>query len=276
MLKINESLCVGCAQCASECFYGRIFMDGKKAKMGDAPCWDCYHCIGLCPVGAISDNDVDMSQVVPYDEKTFRVSPGNLSNLIKFRRSIRAFEKTPLSRGDLVRLLDAGRYSPTGENRQPIRYIVLQNALPAVRDAAIEAFWAVAQRDDPEEIERVYGGNPGHNDHWKRCYRSYREEGKDGLFYGAPTVVLAVAPKDELSILDVGIATSNIELMAAASGFGTCYIAFLQMACIAEPSLRDKMGIGQGEEILAVMALGRPALRFHRTVPRNELNVEWI
>ncbi len=275
MLKINESLCIGCAQCASECFYGRISMESKKAKMGATPCWDCYHCIGLCPVGAISDNDVDMSQVVPYQEKTFHVSPENLSNLIKFRRSIRAFEKTPLSRGELTRLLDAGRYSPTGGNRQRIRYMVLQNTLPEIRDAAIEAFWAVAQRNDKEEINRVYAGNPGYNVYWKRSYRAYREEGKDGLFYGAPTVVLAVAPKDDLSMTEAGIATSNIELMAAASGFGMCYIAFLQMACTADPSLRDKIGLGQEEEILAVMAIGRPALQFHRTVPRKELNVEW-
>ena len=275
MLKINEALCVGCGSCASECFYGRISMDGKKAKMGDVPCWNCYHCIGLCPVGAISDNDVDMSQVVPYDKETFHVSPAKLGNLIKFRRSIRAFEQTPLSKAELIRLLDVGRCSPSGSNRQLIRYVVLQETLPEIRDAAIEAFWAVAQRDDADEINRVYVGNPGYNDYWKRGYPAYKEKGEDGLFYGAPTVVLAVAPKDDLSLLDAGIATSNIELMAVSSGFGMCYIDFLKMACTAEPGLREKMGVAPGEDILAVMALGHPAIRFHRTVPRKELNVTW-
>ena len=243
--------------------------------MGETPCWNCYHCIGLCPVGAISDNDVDMSQVIPYDEKKFHVSPEKLGNMIKFRRSIRAFKKTPISKGDLTRLLNAGRYSPSGSNRQLIRYVVLQDTLDEIRDAAIEAFWGVAQRNDPEEIDRVYIGNPGYNAYWKRGYRAYREEGKDGLFYHAPVVILAVAPKDDLSMLDAGIATSNIELMAAASGLGACYIDFLKMACTADPKLKEKIGIQAGEEILAVMAIGHPSIRFARTVPRNELKVEW-
>ncbi|MBQ1351223.1 MAG: nitroreductase family protein [Oscillospiraceae bacterium] len=275
MLVINESLCVGCGRCASECFYGRITIEGGKAKMGNTECWNCYHCIGLCPVGAISDNDVDMSEVVPYHEKTFHVSPDKLGNLMKFRRSVRMFTDKPLSKPELVRLLNAGRYSPSGSNRQSIRYVVLQETLPEIKDAAIEAFWAVAQRDDPEEIDRVYVGNTGYNDYWKRGYPDYKEKGIDGLFYHAPTVILAVAPKDDLRLLDAGIATSNIGLMAAASGLGSCYIAFLQMACTADPGLRLKMGIQEGEEILAVLAVGHPAIRFHRTVPRNELRVEW-
>lgn len=275
MLMINEALCVGCGSCASECFYGRITMQNGKAKMGEEGCWNCYHCIGLCPVGAVFDNDVDMSQVISYQEKTFHVSPDKLSNLIKFRRSIRKFEKKPLGKPELIRLLNAGRYSPSGSNRQSIRYIVLQETLPEIRDAAIEAFWAVAQRDDPEEIARVYAGNPGYNDYWKRGYRAYKEEGKDGLFYHASTVILAAAPKDDLSMIDAGIATSNIGLLAAAMGLGSCYIAFLQMACTADPSLREKMGIREEEEILAVLAVGHPAIHFQRTVPRNDLQVAW-
>ena len=273
-MKIDQAKCIGCGTCAAECFYNRIVMENHKAKLLDFSCWNCEHCVGICPVGAITEDAETMKQVVEYDEKTFHVEPQNLLNLIKLRRSMRMYKDEPVDEETLLHLLEAGRYSPNGSNRQILRYIILKDTLPQIRDAAIEAFYAVLQRNDPEEINRVYAGNIGYNDFWKTAYPAYKEQGVDSLFYNAPAVILAVAPRDDLSMMDAGIATSNISLLAEASGLGTCYIAFLQMACEAGPNILKQMGIADDESLLAVLAIGKPAIRYHRTVPRKELRVD--
>lgn len=274
MLKIDRETCIGCGACAGECFYGKISMVKGKARMAPFDCWNCEHCIGLCPVGAISDDAADMSQVTRYNRETFSVSPENLLNLIRFRRSIRMFRPDPAEDETLLSLLEAGRYSPTGGNRQELSYIILKERLPEIRDMAIETFGALVARNDDEEISRAFNGNMSYKAYWKRGYQDYRETGKDGLFYNAPTVIVVTGPKDEMSLIDAGIATSNIELLAVAQGLGVCYIAFFQMACQVNPDIEKAIGIGERDSILAVMAVGRPALQFHSTVPRNPVRAK--
>lgn len=269
MLRIDEKICVGCGQCASECFYGKIAMEGNKAKMADFACWNCNHCIGLCPVGAISDDSVDMGQVIPYRKETFEVPSENLFNMIRFRRSIRMFRPDPVEDDVLLSLLEAGRYSPTGSNRQELSYTVLKKRLPEIRDMAIETFGALVKRNDLDEISRAFDGNLSYKEFWERNYPAYKETGKDALFYNAPVVIVVTGPKDDLSLVDAGIATSNIELLAETKGLGVCYIAFFQTACSINPELEKAIGLAKKEQILAVMAMGYPALQFHRTVPRN-------
>ena len=46
---------------------------------------------------------------------------------IKTRRSVRDYLNTPLSEETIEKIIDAGRYAPTGLNLQPWRFVVVQN-----------------------------------------------------------------------------------------------------------------------------------------------------
>jgi nitroreductase len=46
---------------------------------------------------------------------------------IKTRRSVREYLDTPLSEETIKKVIDAGRYAPTGLNLQPWRFVVVQN-----------------------------------------------------------------------------------------------------------------------------------------------------
>lgn len=50
-----------------------------------------------------------------------------IENLIKTRRSIRKYERIPISKKQIVRILEAGRWAPSAHNSQPWRFIVVQN-----------------------------------------------------------------------------------------------------------------------------------------------------
>ena len=43
------------------------------------------------------------------------------------RRSCRRFKQDPIPRADLERMIDAGRYAPTGYNRQSIRFAIIDS-----------------------------------------------------------------------------------------------------------------------------------------------------
>ena len=46
---------------------------------------------------------------------------------IKTRRSVREYLDMPLSEETIKKIIDAGRYAPTGLNLQPWRFMVVQN-----------------------------------------------------------------------------------------------------------------------------------------------------
>ncbi len=61
------------------------------------------------------------------------VTDGALLHLIRGRRSVRHFESSPVPRAAIARILEAGRLAPSGADRQPWRYIVIDD--PVVKQA---------------------------------------------------------------------------------------------------------------------------------------------
>ena len=55
------------------------------------------------------------------------MNPKELLSLIKNRRSIRKFKNIPLKEEDLLDLIEAGIYAPTGSNTQCYRFILITN-----------------------------------------------------------------------------------------------------------------------------------------------------
>ena len=52
----------------------------------------------------------------------------SLMNAIRSRRSIRRFDPKPVPEEDLVRILETGRWAPSGANIQPWAFIVVEES----------------------------------------------------------------------------------------------------------------------------------------------------
>lgn len=259
MITIDQKKCVKCGQCAKLCVMNAISRtpEGTYAPNGKG-CIDCGHCFAVCPVKAV-DMDMDTSEVLEYEMGRFMLDEDELLNFIKYRRSIRLYTPRRLSREQIEKILQAGRYSATGSNSQTVEYIVL--------DATIEDFKAKVWRslhhfgvehDRPELIRRA------------EDYQNGTEE-KDTLFYGGRQAILVIARSE----IDGGIAAGNMELMAYAMGLGVLYCGFAVHGVKNSAELQQELGLNDRRKLIACMVVGRPNVVFQRTVPRKPVKVEW-
>ncbi|WP_027128162.1 4Fe-4S dicluster domain-containing protein [Fusobacterium perfoetens] len=92
MVNINIEKCIGCGKCIKVCFPRNIFLENGKAKI-KRECMMCGHCLAICPVSAVTLPDYLSDNIQEYNEETFKITPENLLNFIKFRRSIRDYQQ---------------------------------------------------------------------------------------------------------------------------------------------------------------------------------------
>ena len=50
-----------------------------------------------------------------------------LDDCIKGRRSVRSFTDEPVSKEEVQAILEAGTWAPTGMNRQPWKFVIIEN-----------------------------------------------------------------------------------------------------------------------------------------------------
>lgn len=151
-----------------------------------------------------------------------------LKELVLKSRSYRRFyEDIAVSQETLLELVDLGRLSPTGGNKQPLKFIISwekeKNELiyPTLAWAGYFTDWA-----GPEAGER-------------------------------PAAYIIILEDKDINMnvpkVDFGIAAQSIMLGAAEKGLGGCMIYMVQ-----RQKLREVLHIPEKYEILLVLALGKP------------------
>jgi len=150
-----------------------------------------------------------------------------LRGLILKNRSCRRFhQEAAIERATLEGLVDLGRLSASGGNRQPLKYILSCEAGSNARIFPTLA-WAAYIKDWPGPA--------------------------DGERPSAYIIVLGDKTITESFGCDHGIAAQSIMLGAAELGLGGC-----MLSSIDRSALRGALGILPHLEILLVLALGKP------------------
>ncbi|MGD8507148.1 MAG: nitroreductase family protein [Candidatus Bathyarchaeota archaeon] len=156
--------------------------------------------------------------------------------IIGKRRSIRLYEKKPVEKEKLNRILEAGRLAPSADNKQPWRFIVVTG-------------------ENVKEKLRV----------------TYDEE----WFVSAPVIIIGCAVPEEAWMrvdgqeywmVDVAIAMQNMILAATELGLGTCWIADFD-----EKAIRKALNLPSNIRVVAMTPLGYPAEEKHPVRDRKPL-----
>ncbi|MEI3175928.1 MAG: nitroreductase family protein [Lachnospiraceae bacterium] len=136
-ITIDLSRCIGCGTCVRDCLMANLKLEGGTVTAGER-CILCGHCVAVCPKNAVSLSGCAMGETEEYDPETFTVEPGQFLHAVKFRRSIRQFQKTMVSDEARDRILETSRYTATAANRQDNRLIWVQKELDELKETLWE------------------------------------------------------------------------------------------------------------------------------------------
>jgi nitroreductase len=141
------------------------------------------------------------------------------------RRTIRKFTQRPVPPEVLNKCVDAARMSPSGGNRQPLKYIIVNNL-----QLLLSVFSTIT---------------------WARNIPSYKHAPNE-----VPKAFIVILLDTEIRKQagnDPGIAAMSISMVAHEAGLGSCILG-----SVDRPKLRENLMIPDHLQILLVVALGYP------------------
>ena len=185
-----------------------------------------------------------------------------LLDLVKTRRSIRAFTDQPVSEETVEKVIEAARWAPSGANSQPWEFIV-------IRDQATKDKMAVWARQHQELVHEAELTRPEEL-RWPSAARPVA----DPVFKQSPVLILVVGDprvnrsfplltyiehEDKNFVSGLSGAFLLMTLAATSLGLG-CHWASLVGATYPSAMIADLLGIPVGYQIYDMLGLGYPAM----------------
>jgi nitroreductase len=159
------------------------------------------------------------------------ISGENMLELIKQRQSDRKYDGKPVENDKLERIIEAGRLAPSACNAQPWKLILVTD--PALLKKMAEAASA-----------KLLGMN-GFAGQATAMIVVVREKPNFSSRIGG-----TIKNKD-YSLIDIGIASANICLQAAAEGIGSCMLGWFD-----ESEVRSLLSIPRDKRVELIITLG--------------------
>ena len=270
LININEEKCIGCGLCAKDCLSNIISIRDGKAVIDDMRnCIFCGHCGAVCPVNAIEFVEDEYSDDIMEFENFKNMDYENLNQMIRMKRSIRQFKDKPVDIELIDKILDIGRVSPTGGNRQPLKFTVVNSTekLEELKLLAMNTLYDYGQK-----IEGRY------KQVFSNMLLNYKDSGYDRLFYNATSLIVIYGdPKDSSNMhIDGGIAGGQMTLIAETLGLGSCFIGFLNFAASQNSDIYKFLKIPEGNRMITNIVLGYKDVEYMRTVPKKKLTVNYL
>ena len=181
-----------------------------------------------------------------------------LLNLIRSRRSIRRFLDRPVSRDDLMRLFEAASWAPSNHNRQPWRFLVIEDRLQIADLAdAVGRALSVKMKSLPESASAYVGEFVHYATFFSNAPVLLVVLHKQPVRVSAP--VLAGLKNPDLvsgEPLSVAMAVQNLLLAAQTLGLGTCV---LTGPLLVQDALIEALALPAGHDLTCLVAVGHPA-----------------
>ena len=143
-------------------------------------------------------------------------------NALKERRSVRQYKDIKIEDEKIEQLLIAGRMAPSGKNKKPVEFIVVE---------------------DEDILNELGDAKP-----------------KGGLFLSHAPLAIVIVGKEEISdtwIEDCSIATTFIQLEAHNQGLGSCWVQ-IRARFDSEDKVKKMLNIENNKRVLCILSLGYP------------------
>lgn len=270
MFNVDIEKCIGCGLCVKDCLIKDIELIDGKAHVKNKNCFKCGHCVAICPVEAVSTDEYNMEDVVNYKKENFDITPETLLNFIKFRRTVRQYQERDVENEKLLKIIEAGRFTPTATNSQDVAYTVVKDGLSQLKEITMGTLKVMGENilaTSEDKRMRMYANM------WLNMNKIFEVDPKkgDGLFYNAPSLIIVTAK----NATNGDLASGNMELMTNALGLGSVYCGFFIVAAEQNKNIAKFLEIPEDRKIVSCLVVGYPAVKYRRTAPRKSAEISW-
>lgn len=251
-IMIDKEKCIGCQMCIKDCPAKNIKLENQKAEIIDDECIMCGHCVAICPKNAVSISGYEESQTKPKD---IQIDPAHILNTIRFRRTIRQFQKKEIDSDILESILEAGRLTHTAKNAQDVSFVVLNQEKDRLEKMAVNLFRKIKPIAD------------------MLSPMAKRNKITDNFFFFDAPIAIVIASHDPIN---GALAAQNMEFVAEAYGLGVLYSGFFTMAANYSRKMKKALDLPKGRKIVTTLVLGYPKVKYQRSAPKEKINVKYL
>jgi len=291
-ITIDTALCKKDGLCAMTCPVA-VIQQPEKATIPTiatdhlGSCFGCGHCVSICPQGAISHSNYLEGKLTPIQSDRVP-SYDQVLELLRSRRSKRAYRKKAVEKEVIEKVLEAARFAPSGHNAQSTEYIVIQDeeiihevgklTAAGLKKLAVpfkNAIGRLMMRQIVGPRGAAYLGELAPEfDKLASLYRA----GTDIILHGPPVLLLFCADSvgGTFASTNANIALHNAALAAEALGLGCFYTGFVVIVSERNDSIAKLVGLPETHKIYGALAMGYPQIKFRKWPERNPAKVTWI
>ena len=289
-LQVDLDICTKCESCVRECPLRLYYIRDEKLvvrKAADILCMECGHCVAVCPVNAIKLNRFPVDQLIEISQGFKIPSYEMLINLIMARRSVRQFKKIPVPEDLWQKLLEAGRYAPTGHNDQLVHFTIVRNQelLKQFSDEITKGFLNIAElykdKSKFKELKETI-----HERSLKMLINQVIpalpltlkgiERGEEFWRWNGELMIIHASKKTTTLIEDCSVAACNIMLAAELIGLGTCSLGIATAALNVIDNVKNLVNLPKNHIVAYALAVGFPKVKYYRIPPRQPAKVTWL
>ncbi|MGL4992682.1 MAG: nitroreductase family protein [Bacteroidales bacterium] len=281
-LAIDKEACIKCNKCARVCPVA-IFRPNSESKeielFNIENCIVCGHCAAVCPTKAVIHSEFPPQKVHPIDYTALPTAE-QMINLIRARRSNRAFSKKEIPNESLELIIEAAYRAPTASNKQQVKFLLITDSdtLLELSRYTIGVFSSIVKKlDNPIGRAIVKPLMPeafAYVPAFKKIASEF-DNGNDMIMRKAKAALIIYTPKNNrFGSEDSNLAYQNASLMAESLGVAQFYMGFVISATKQDKSnaLAKKLGI-EGK-IHAAMAMAMPSFKYENYIDKKAIDIK--
>lgn len=188
---------------------------------------------------------------------------GSVQKTILDRRSVRRYRPAPLPRETVGALLEAGRYAPSGHNKQAWHFLAIldRTILEELNQAVKQGFADLEPSPNaPKEL-------------WDAKAKAERQGAQYSFYYGAPClIIVSNDAADPSARASCACALENMFLAACELGLGSCWVNQLYWLKDDQTlgAFLERLGVPKGHQICGSGVFGYPEGVLPGTPARKE------
>jgi len=156
--------------------------------------------------------------------------------------------------------------APSGHNRQPWRFVVVEN--PEVKQKLLQ----ITLPFDQAMLQRLQVTDP---ELYESIQKTVHASPEDPIYYSAPVILFVIGTGGGTERIDCPLVCQNMMLAAHSIGVGSCMVGAGRRGLADNPDVAHALKLTEDETIYPPIVLGYPKSR-HTSPVKRQPQITWI